>query len=235
MTVSSPHEEKSYREFYLHQRQWKNSVDASLVDRYQDYMKHDGAQKTDLVSVASIAAGHPFRGRIDPTEGAETVVVQMRDTSPSGVNWTSCVRTEVAGRREPDWLRPGDILFPARGNVSQAVLIDEHIGSLQAVAAPHFFVLRVSRSDMLPAYLAWWLNQDPSQRHLEQNAQSSTLVRNIARPVLETTPIVLPPLPRQEQIVGVANAMQREEELLQRLRQTNHQIMTGLARDLLAG
>lgn len=189
----------------------------------------------DLLAVTSISAGHPYRGRIDPTEGAETVVVQMRDTSLSGVDWRSCVRTEVAGRREPDWLRPGDILFPARGNVSQAVLIDESIGSLQAVAAPHFFLLRVSRSDVLPAYLAWWLNQEPAQRHLEQNAQSSTLVRNIARPVLEATPVVLPPLPRQEQIVGLAIAMQREEDLLRRLRQTNQQIMTGLARDLLAG
>ncbi|ARW11492.1 restriction endonuclease subunit S domain-containing protein [Acetobacter ascendens] len=197
-------------------------------------MKGNGAHKITLSAVATLSAGHPFRRRIDPTEGAETVAVQMRDTSPSGVDWTSCVRTDVAGRRKPDWLQPGDILFPARGNVSQNVLIDERIGSLQAVAAPHFFLLRVTRSDVLPAYLAWWLNQEPAQRHLEQNAQSSTLVRNIARPVMEATPVVLPPLPRQEQIVGLANAMQCEEELLQRLRQTNQQIMTGLARDLLA-
>ncbi|GBQ48104.1 hypothetical protein AA18895_1261 [Acetobacter ghanensis DSM 18895] len=161
--------------------------------------------------------------------------MQMRDTAPSGVNWASCVRTEVAGRREPDWLRPGDILFPARGNVSLAVLIDARIGSLQAVAAPHFFVLRVVRPDVLPAWLVWWLNQDPAQRYLEQQAQSSTLVRNIARPALESVPVALPPLSRQEQIVELACAMQREEALLQRLRQDNQQIMTGLARDLLAG
>jgi hypothetical protein len=198
-------------------------------------MKNVHANKADLSGIATVAAGHPFRGRIDPTDGTETAVVQMRDTSSSGVDWTSCVRTEVAGRREPDWLRPGDILFPARGNVSLAILIDEGIGSLQAVAAPHFFLLRVTRSDVLPAYLAWWLNQEPAQRHLEQNAQSSTLVRNIARPVLEATPVVLPPLPRQEQIVELASAIQREEDLRHRLRQTNQQIMTGLARDLLAG
>jgi hypothetical protein len=193
------------------------------------------AQKVSVSALCSVSTGWSFRGRIDPVDGAKTAVVQMRDTAPSGVDWTSCVRTEVAGRREPDWLRPGDILFPARGNVSQAVLIDESIGRLQAVAAPHFFLLRVTHPDVLPAYLAWWLNQEPAQRHLEQNAQSSTLVRNIARPVLEATPVMLPPLSRQEQIVGLADAMQREEELLQRLRQTNQQIMTGLARDLLAG
>lgn len=192
-------------------------------------------QKTSLSALCAVSTGWSFRGRIEPAEGAETLVVQMRDTSSSGVDWASCVRTEVTGRREPDWLRPGDILFPARGNVSQAVLIDERIGSLQAVAAPHFFVLRVSCPGVLPAWLVWWLNQEPAQRYLEQQAQSSTLVRNIARPALETTPIVLPPLPRQEQIVELACAMQREEALLHRLRQTSQQIMTGLARDLLAG
>ena len=198
-------------------------------------MKHVHADKAVLSDIAAVVAGHPFRGKIEPTEGAQTVVVQMRDTSASGLDWASCLRTEVSGRREPDWLRPGDILFPARGNVSLAVLINESIGSLQAVAAPHFFVLRVVRPDVLPAWLAWWLNQEPAQRHLEPNSQSSPLVRHIARPVLEATPILLPPLSRQEQIVGLASAMQREEELLQRLRQTSQQIMTGLARDLLAG
>lgn len=192
-------------------------------------------QKTSLSALCTVSTGWSFRGRIDPTDGAKTAVVQMRDTAPSGVDWASCVRTEVTGRREPDWLRPGDILFPARGNVSLAVLIDARIGSLQAVAAPHFFVLRTRRSDVLPAWLVWWLNQEPAQRYLEQQAQSSTLVRNIARPALESVPVALPPLSRQEQIVELACAMQREEALLHRLRQTSQQIMTGLARDLLAG
>ena len=191
-------------------------------------------QKVSVSALCTVSTGWSFRGRIEPAEGAETLVVQMRDTSSSGVDWASCVRTEVTGRREPDWLRPGDILFPARGNVSQAVLIDERIGSLQAVAAPHFFVLRTRRSDVLPAWLVWWLNQEPAQRYLEQQAQSSTLVRNISLTALESVLVALPPFLRQQQIVDLASAIRREEELLHRLRQTNQQIMTGLARDLLA-
>lgn len=196
-------------------------------------MKAHHALKAFLCEVVTISAGHPFRGKIEPTEGAEMAVVQMRDTAPSGVNWASCLRTAVTGRREPDWLRAGDILFPARSNAPQAVLIDESIDSLQAVAAPHFFLLRVTTTTLHPAYLTWWLNQEPAQRYLEQNAQSSTLVRNIARPVLENTPVIVPPLPQQEHIIALNQAMQREEILLQRLRDTNRSLMTGLARTLL--
>ncbi|OUJ07589.1 restriction endonuclease subunit S [Acetobacter malorum] len=197
-------------------------------------MKDNGVKKTTLSTHVTLIAGHPFRGRIEAVADVETVVVQMRDTSPEGVNWTSCVRTNVPGRREPDWLQPGDILFPARGNVSRAVLIDEQIGPLKAVAAPHFFLLRIKTANLIPAYLAWWLNQEPAQRHLAQNAQSSTLVRNIARTVLETTPLAVPSLTQQQTLAELALAMHREETLLIQLRQSNQQIMTGLARDLLA-
>ncbi|WP_219993489.1 hypothetical protein, partial [Zymomonas mobilis] len=67
----------------------------------------------------------------------------------------------------------------------------------------------------------------------EQNAQSSTLVRNIARSAFENMPIMVPPLSRQKRITDMAFAMEQEESLFQQLRQTNQQIMTGLARDLL--
>ncbi|WP_181406054.1 hypothetical protein [Zymomonas mobilis] len=46
-------------------------------------------------------------------------------------------------------------------------------------------------------------------------------------------PIMVPPLSRQKRITDMAFAMEQEESLFQQLRQTNQQIMTGLARDLL--
>lgn len=191
--------------------------------------------KNTLCAIAEVSLGYPFRTGIKATPGATTAVVQMRDTScTDGIDWPSCVRTELPGKREPDWLKPGDILFPTRGNLSCATLVDETIGDIQAVAAPHFFVLRLRKTSVLPAYVAWWLNQEPAQRHLEQQAQSSGIVRNVSRAVLDTIPIAIPPLPHQQQITELAQAMRREAQLLHQLMQSNQQIMTGLARDLMA-
>nr|WP_239029793.1 restriction endonuclease subunit S [Novacetimonas pomaceti] len=188
-----------------------------------------------LGSIVEVSLGYPFRTGIKAIPGATTAVVQMRDTScTDGIDWPSCVRTELPGKREPDWLKPGDILFPTRGNLSCATLVDETIGDIQAVAAPHFFVLRLRKTGVLPAYVAWWLNQEPAQRHLEQQAQSSGIVRNVSRAVLDTIPIAIPPLPHQQQITELAQAMRREAQLLHQLMQSNQQIMTGLARDLMA-
>lgn len=58
-------------------------------------------------------------------------------------------------------------------------------------------------------------------------------MRNIARSAFENMPIMVPPLSRQKRITDMAFAMEQEESLFQQLRQTNQQIMTGLARDLL--
>ncbi|BCI68332.1 hypothetical protein AAJCM20276_29560 [Acetobacter aceti] len=49
----------------------------------------------------------------------------MRDITPEWtIDWTACLRTEIPGRKEPDWLQPGDVLFPTRGSQVYGVTMD---------------------------------------------------------------------------------------------------------------
>ena len=69
-----------------------------------------------LKDIADIRLGHPFRGSIKGDEKGDVNVVQVRDTNDSGeVNGSKLVRTFLAGRKKPDWLQTGDILFVAKG------------------------------------------------------------------------------------------------------------------------
>ena len=61
-----------------------------------------------------------------------------------GVAWNDCAETQIAGR-QIDWLRAGDVLFLARGTRNYATLIDETLGNRNVVAAPYFFVIRLSK------------------------------------------------------------------------------------------
>ncbi|MFT8898132.1 MAG: restriction endonuclease subunit S [Acetobacter sp.] len=183
-----------------------------------------------LKNAVCISLGHSFRGAIQPDGKADTAVVQMRDITPERtIDWTACIRTEIPGRKEPDWLQPGDVLFPTRGSQVYGVTVDATATQQKAVAAPHFHVLRPTRQDLLPEWLAWWLGQAPCLRHFEQNAQSSTQLRNIARTVLETAPLVIPPLTQQKTIVALDHAMQREQHLFERIITQNRQTMTAIA------
>ncbi|NHN93624.1 restriction endonuclease subunit S domain-containing protein [Acetobacter sicerae] len=186
-----------------------------------------------ISTVASVALGYPFRGAIEGRTDGDAVVVQMRDiTSSRTIAWDTCVRTVLPGRKVPNWLRAGDVLFPNRGSQIYGVVVDTYVEQHRTVAAPHFYVLRTGRQDLIPEWLAWWLGQAPCVRHFEQTAQSSTQVRNIARTMLEDAPVLLPSMVQQRAIVALDHAMARERILLEQLARRNRDTMTAIANDL---
>lgn len=167
----------------------------------------------DLVNVQS---GFPFRGSISEVAGGAVLAVQMKDVDPElGVRWQGVLRTELLGRKGPDWLRAGDLLFVSRGSRFHAVCLDAPPGP--AVCNPHFFHLRVKpKAKVLPGFVAWQINQPLCQRQLQQAAEGSNQL-SIRRPVLESLKLCVPSLADQRQIVALVALAQRERQVLQGL------------------
>ncbi|MDZ4050413.1 MAG: restriction endonuclease subunit S [Limnobacter sp.] len=187
-----------------------------------------------LKQIATINAGYPFRGRIPEVKGSDVVAVQMKDVSlTEGILWSGCIETELAGKREPDYLTTGDILLAARGSHNYAVQVDDSLLSTgkRAVAAPHFFMISPKRDNILPEFLLWLLNQAPAQRYFEQNAEG-TLTKSIRRSVLEDTPVLVPPVEKQQAIVAMANTLREEYKLIQKLISNGERMMNTVAKDL---
>lgn len=185
-----------------------------------------------LSDLTNIAAGHPFRGSIKEIPGTGCRAVQMKNVSPEqGIDWPSVVETAITGRRT-DWLADGDILFAARGSRNYAALV-AHCPR-QAVAAPHFFVIRIKPgAAILPEYLVWFLNQAPTSRYFQREAEGSRTL-SIRRSVLENTPVAVPPLERQRQIVGLQAALRREQEIAEQLVRNGEVMMDAIATHLLS-
>ena len=185
----------------------------------------------NLIDATTVTVGHPFRGSIKEVPGTGYHAVQMKNVTPEqGVDWSSVVETEVASRRT-DWLSDGDILFAARGSRNYAALVVDC--PAQAVAAPHFFVIRV-RPDvsLLPEYLVWFLNQAPTSRYFQREAEGSRTL-SIRRSVLENTPIAVPPLEMQQQIVALHATLRREQQIAEQLVRNGEILMDAIASDLL--
>lgn len=170
------------------------------------------ALSTTLGTEVRIRAGYPFRGAIEEVPDGPVRAVQMKDVDRvHGVDWHGVIRTRLGGRREPDWLAPDDLLFVARGTRFYASCAGELPGP--AVCGPHLFHLRVRPGrDLLPAFLAWHINQAPFQRALQRAAEGSSQL-SVRRPVLESLPIGLPSLADQERIVALVRLAQRERQL----------------------
>lgn len=184
-----------------------------------------------LAEVASLQAGYPFRTTVEEVVNGDVLVVQMKDVGPEiGVDWAGAIRTRLAGRKQPDWIQDGDILFAAKGARFYAVCAGAPPS--HAVCVPAFFHLRVHATAQVdPHFLAWQINQSPCQRQLLQAAEGSSQL-SIRRPVLEQLALSIPAVEEQRRIVALAELAQRERRALQRLINNREQQLQAIAEDL---
>ena len=186
---------------------------------------------SNLGALAVVKSGYPFRASIEEAADADALAVQMKDVDPEhGVSWSGVTRTSLAGRKQPDWLKAGDVLFVSKGARFYAVCIDEP--PTQAVCSPHFFHLQVApQTPLLPAFLAWQINQPPFQRQLQQAAEGSSQL-SIRRPVLESLLLSVPSLADQQRIVALTDLARRERHALHQLIHNREQQLQALAEGL---
>ncbi len=188
-----------------------------------------------LAQVAEIKSGYPFRSKISEVPGSGVFAIQMKDISiDCGIAWPGIVETEIPGKRDPDWVVPGDILFAFRGNHNYAVLADETAVKYRAVASPHFFVMRSNTKKVLPEFLVWLINQGPLQRYFHKES-TGTLTKGLRKESIAEAPIAIPSFEKQHKIVQLANSVKQERQLLEQLIRNNETMMDGIAADLLNG
>jgi len=168
---------------------------------------------------------------VPPVLDGNACALQMRDISlDEGVAWNGLVQTQIDGRRTPEWLQPGDVVFVARGTRNFAVSLQDV--PRPAVCSQYFFLLRVKpTSGMLPDFLAWQINGAPAQRYLASNAEGSDQL-SIRRGVLESLPIVVPPIAKQGLIVALAHQATQEKKILEGLIHNRQRQLDALAHEL---
>lgn len=186
-----------------------------------------------LKDVATVTSGHPFRGKIPEKSGSGVYAVQMKDISvESGICWDSVIETELSGKKRPDWLLNGDVLFAARGSRNYAVLIDQVKGKV--VSSPHFYILSVNEKTLLPEFLVWQLNQKPLQNYFDRAAQGS-FTKSVKRSILEGAEITVPSLNTQKQIVGLHTTLLQEKKICAELTRNADKLMNSIASSVLSG
>jgi len=185
-----------------------------------------------LSEIATVKSGYPFRGKIAENKQAKTYAVQIKDINElNEIEWANVMSTQLIGRKQPDWLKKGDILFAARGLRNVAVCIGDV--TLNAVCAQHFFHIKLKQNArVLPAFLVWQLNQFPAQKYLSQSAEGSAQL-SIRRGVVEAIPITIPSLKQQQTLVNIYNHAQQEKKLLTALINNRSQQMQSIAQKLL--
>ena len=186
-----------------------------------------------LFDFAEVRAGHPFRGSVPEMADGPALAIQMRDISvAAGVDWSTVLRTQPQGRKQPDWLQPGDILFVAKGARNFAVCLDQV--PEPAICSQYFFLIRVHEPrQLLPEFLAWQINQLPAQRYLEKNAEGTDQL-SIRRGVLEALPVAVPAIAQQQALIRLDQTVRQERQHLESLIRNRQQQIQALSLQMLA-
>ncbi|WP_304074531.1 restriction endonuclease subunit S [Maricaulis maris] len=184
-----------------------------------------------LLDIADVRAGQTFRGKVLPMVDGDVSVVQMRDLEGAGVNWSSVVVTALKSRKDPDWIRPSDILVPSVGARLRAVVAAS--APSRAICTNHLFLIRPDASRVEPGFLAWLINQPVTQRQLATEATGGT-VKLLRRAALQAIQLELPPLPVQQLIAELVEAQQQERRVLEQLIENREKQISALAQNLAA-
>jgi hypothetical protein len=181
-----------------------------------------------LKKIANIQSGFISRGKIDPRDNGTCLLLQAKDVNADSISYHTDALVRFMPRLSgKDWfLKPGDILFMARGARNFSVLIDKLPDSVLAAAC--FFVVRISNPEILPQYLWWYLNQAPVREYLKRFSGRAVHMPVVRRAVLESIDIPLPPLKIQKLVSEMTMLLQREQDLYKKLAEKRKYLMTDI-------
>jgi restriction endonuclease S subunit len=164
-----------------------------------------------LTSLCTIEPGFTARTRLEASAQG-VLAIQLRDITPNGaLNTEGLVRVDLDSATGRYTVGRGDVVFRARGEWNTAAAIDASLGE-PAVAVLPLFILRPDPSIVIPAFLAWSINQPPAQRHFEADARGTNL-RIVPKSSLETLELDIPDLSTQQRILTIHQLADQERKL----------------------
>ena len=168
-----------------------------------------------LQTVIDTQVGYQTRTRIRESVQGTHRLIQSKD-----FDFHHCLRSEsltaFLPERKPEIysVHKGDILFQARGVVHFACCIENDLKD--TLAAGSFYILRMKNKNLLPQYLAWWLNQSKAQSFFQSQARG-TGMSFISKSALSHLQVQIPPLSIQKKVVKIITLAKHEQFLLDRL------------------
>ncbi len=164
-----------------------------------------------LKSVVNILVGYQSRARIAHSPaGTHRLILGCDFHSRDHLCTDSLLTFNPDRDPAPYTIKPGDVLFQARGSEHFAYCIAEPPPN--TLAASSFYILRPHHKGLNPHYLAWWINQPPAQHYLQAESQSASMPF-VSKTILSRLEIRIPDIQTQENIHCVHVLMQKETAL----------------------
>jgi restriction endonuclease S subunit len=156
--------------------------------------------KKDLKDIAEVIAGYSFRTALKGKEDASLFVLQAKNISDiSSVNEENLDGIDFENYRSKAIVKKGDVVISSRGSFRSGSV---GLGIKDMIAASSVYILRPKTKNIIPYYLAIYLNSYDGQKQLTESATGAA-IKAIRRNDLENITITIPDLEAQKKIVNL--------------------------------
>ena len=177
-------------------------IKARFVEMFGDMLLNslDWPEKS-LEGLADIVSGITKGRKTTEAELIEVPYMAVSNVKSGYIDWTT-VKTILATKQEIEQYRlmPDDILMTEGGDpdkVGRGAIIKNPLEN--SIHQNHIFRVRLDESELLPAYFAEYLQHQKAKRYFLGCAKQTTGIASINMRQLRALPVLIPPLPLQNQ------------------------------------
>lgn len=165
-------------------------------------MQYTGSMqdKKNIKSISRIQAGYTFRTALKTEDSGNIIVVQAKDVlNDLYINDSKLIKINHQLFKSNAIIQKNDVLFSVRGKFRASV----YIGNLNnIVASSSVYILRVADKNVIPEYLAIYLNSNSGQKEIGKSLTGGA-IKTILRKDLENISVVIPNLDEQKIIINL--------------------------------
>lgn len=178
----------------------------------------------DLILQDGLFSGYSFREKIEHNPSGSIGILQMKDINNNylSFNYFNIDKVSNITFKDKFYLQKNDILFVTKGINNYAIAIDNV--NTKIVPSATFFVIRVDEKKIIPEYLVWYINQQVAQSYLSEK-KAGTYVPNLNKQDILELPIKLPPIKIQKYIAKTAILLNKEVEILERIKTNRKELI----------
>ena len=193
-------------------------VKARFVEMFGDvFLNPMEWPEKKLESLADIVSGITKGRKTTETDLQEVPYMAVSNVKDGYIDWTT-VKTILATRREIEQYRlmPDDILMTEGGDpdkVGRGAIIKMPLKN--SIHQNHIFRVRLNEQEILPDFLAEYLQHQKAKRYFLGCAKQTTGIASINMRQLKALPTLVPPLSLQNQFAAFVERVDRQKQTIQ--------------------
>ncbi len=176
-----------------------------------------------LTNIAEIFSGYSFRGAVREDKNSQVFLIQAKDTR----NYLSVTEEDLKKITEENcgdrFIKNGDVVISARGFFSATVINSKE----KIIGSSSVYIIKPEQKKILSKYLAIYLNSRVGQAEIKKYEIGSS-IKTILIGDLRNIQIEIPNLKKQQKIVELYENIQRQNELLEKKKEINKNIMEAI-------